>query len=28
LLVTGGLGVSRIPMRIGVPPEIMLVDLG
>lgn len=28
LLVTGGLGVSRIPVRIGVPPEIMLVDLG
>jgi uncharacterized protein len=27
LLVTGGLGVSRIPVRIGVPPEIMLVDL-
>ena len=28
LLVTGGLGVSRIPVRIGVPPEIMVVDLG
>jgi uncharacterized protein len=28
LLVTGGLGVSRIPVRIGMPPEIMLVDLG
>jgi uncharacterized protein len=28
LLVTGGLGVSRIPVRIGVPPEIMLVNLG
>lgn len=28
LIVTGGLGVSRIPVRIGVPPEIMLVDLG
>ena len=28
LIVTGGLGVSRIPVRIGMPPEIMLVDLG
>ena len=28
LLVTGGLGVSSIPIRIGMPPEIMLVELG
>ncbi len=28
LLVTGGLGISRVPVRIGMPPEIMLVDLG
>lgn len=28
LVVSGGLGVSRIPVRIGVPPEIVLLDLG
>ena len=28
LLVTGGLGVSNLPVRIGVPPEVMLVELG
>ena len=28
LVVTGGLGVSRIPLRFGVPPEIALVTLG
>lgn len=28
LIVSGGLGVSRVPLRIGVPPEIVLLDLG
>ena len=28
LIVSGGLGVSRIPVRIGVPPEIVLLELG
>ncbi|KQP61010.1 metallophosphoesterase [Methylobacterium sp. Leaf399] len=28
LVVSGGLGVSRVPVRIGVPPEIVLIDLG
>ncbi|WP_375410563.1 metallophosphoesterase [uncultured Methylobacterium sp.] len=28
LIVSGGLGVSRVPVRIGVPPEIVLLDLG
>ncbi|MGY2049833.1 metallophosphoesterase [Methylobacterium sp. JK268] len=28
LIVSGGLGLSRLPVRIGVPPEIVLVDLG
>ena len=28
LIVTGGLGVSRIPLRLGVPPEIALITLG
>lgn len=28
LIVSGGFGVSRIPVRIGVPPEIVLLDLG
>lgn len=28
LLVTGGLGLSVLPIRFGVPPEIMLVELG
>jgi predicted MPP superfamily phosphohydrolase len=27
LVVSGGLGVSRIPVRFGVPPEIVLVEL-
>ncbi|MFE1601502.1 metallophosphoesterase [Methylobacterium sp. ID0610] len=27
LVVSGGLGLSRIPVRFGVPPEIVLVDL-
>jgi predicted MPP superfamily phosphohydrolase len=28
LIVSGGLGTSRIPMRFGVPPEILLVEFG
>jgi hypothetical protein len=28
MIVSGGLGVSGVPMRIGVPPEIVRVDLG
>ena len=28
LIVSGGLGVSNIPVRIGVPPEIVRIDLG
>ena len=28
LIVSGGLGCSGLPMRIGVPPEIVLVELG
>ncbi|RVV96559.1 metallophosphoesterase [Mesobaculum littorinae] len=28
LCVSGGLGCSRVPLRFGVPPEIMVVDLG
>ncbi len=28
LLVSGGLGVSMIPVRFGVPPEINLLELG
>ncbi len=28
LIVSGGLGTSTIPMRIGVPPEINLLELG
>ncbi len=28
LIVSGGLGTTRIPVRFGVPPEILLVDLG
>ncbi|MCJ2013000.1 metallophosphoesterase [Methylobacterium sp. J-076] len=28
LIVSGGFGVSRIPVRFGVPPEIVLVELG
>ena len=28
LVVSGGLGVSNIPMRFGVPPEINLLELG
>jgi predicted MPP superfamily phosphohydrolase len=28
LIVSGGLGCSMMPMRFGVPPEIVLVELG
>ena len=28
LVVSGGLGCSRYPVRFGVPPEIVLLDLG
>lgn len=28
LVVSGGLGCSRVPVRFGVPPEIVLVELG
>ncbi len=27
LIVSGGFGVSRVPVRLGVPPEIVLLDL-
>lgn len=28
MIVSGGLGTSAIPMRLGVPPEIVRIDLG
>jgi predicted MPP superfamily phosphohydrolase len=28
MIVSGGLGTSKIPVRIGVPPEVVLVRLG
>lgn len=28
MIVSGGLGVSHIPVRIGVPPEIVRIELG
>jgi len=28
LIVSGGLGTSKIPLRLGVPPEIVRVELG
>jgi predicted MPP superfamily phosphohydrolase len=28
LVVSGGLGVSAVPLRLGVPPEIVRIDLG
>ena len=28
MIVSGGFGVSRIPVRLGVPPEIVLLTLG
>jgi len=28
LIVSGGLGCTGLPIRIGVPPEIVLIDIG
>ena len=28
LIVSGGLGESGFPIRIGMPPEVLIVDLG
>jgi predicted MPP superfamily phosphohydrolase len=28
LIVSGGLGCSSMPVRLGTPPEIVVVDLG
>ena len=28
MIVSGGLGCSFVPMRLGVPPEIVRVELG
>jgi predicted MPP superfamily phosphohydrolase len=28
LVVSGGLGCSTVPVRLGMPPEIVLVDVG
>jgi hypothetical protein len=28
MIVSGGFGLSRIPVRLGVPPEIVLLELG
>ena len=28
LIVSGGLGTSKVPMRLGVPPEIVHITLG
>ncbi|NEU11507.1 metallophosphoesterase [Methylobacterium sp. BTF04] len=28
MIISGGFGVSRIPVRLGVPPEIVLLELG
>ncbi|KUL94045.1 metallophosphoesterase [Bosea sp. WAO] len=28
LIVSGGVGTSKLPVRLGVPPEIVLVELG
>ncbi|ESW77257.1 hypothetical protein X759_28975 [Mesorhizobium sp. LSHC420B00] len=28
MIVSGGLGVSWLPVRFGVSPEIMVVDIG
>ena len=28
MVVSGGLGVSAVPLRLGVPPEIVRIDLG
>jgi predicted MPP superfamily phosphohydrolase len=28
LVVSGGLGCSMLPVRFGMPPEIVVLDLG
>jgi predicted MPP superfamily phosphohydrolase len=28
LIVSGGLGVSSVPVRFGVPPEVVRIELG
>jgi len=28
LIVSGGLGLSGLPVRFGVPPEVVLIELG
>ena len=28
MIVSGGLGCSIVPMRLGVPPEIVRIELG
>jgi predicted MPP superfamily phosphohydrolase len=28
MIVSGGLGCSKVPLRLGVPPEIVRIDLG
>jgi predicted MPP superfamily phosphohydrolase len=28
MIVSGGIGTSIVPMRLGVPPEIVVVELG
>jgi predicted MPP superfamily phosphohydrolase len=28
MIVSGGIGTSILPIRFGVPPEIVVVDLG
>jgi len=28
MIVSGGLGCSKVPLRLGVPPEILRLDLG
>ncbi len=28
MIVSGGLGCSKVPMRLGMPPEIVQIGLG
>jgi predicted MPP superfamily phosphohydrolase len=28
MIVSGGLGCSKVPLRLGMPPEILRIDLG
>jgi predicted MPP superfamily phosphohydrolase len=28
MIVSGGLGCSQLPIRLGAPPEIVIVELG